>query len=664
MSNFLTEFWPRKWPSKKQWKRLPEILDKREKIIFLLLVVITLFAFFYTLTSFFLSQTERVPYYGGVYREGVVKSTRWLTINPIYSSQSEVERDIIEVVFDGLMRYDHEGNLAPNLAESYSTEDNKVFDVKLREDVFWSDGEKMTANDVVFTVKIIQSADYGSTQRQIWTGVEVEKISDYEIRFSLENPSSIFSENLTLKPIPQHIFEDSPPREFRDSIYNIKPVSSGPYRFKEVKESSGGDIEYLKLERNPYYFRSRPLLDEVSFHFFRDTQELLRAKRRGEIDGFTLSDSLRKDVDLEELNKFTHYEVALPRYFAIFFNLRLSTAVSESSVREALRYGTDKEKLIDIVLNGRGYIVNSPLLPEFYPEISNGHHEYDIEKAKELLKEAGFQDGKREEPNPFSFTEDLKEESQGEEVRKLQQCLLHLAEDDEDMYSGEVTGFFNEETKEAVNYFQEKYHEEILAPQNFTSGTGMVAGGTRDKLNELCEDFFNETISLEITITTLDDPLLLETAQAIKDQWSLLGINVLINKKNTLDFREETIRKREFESLLFGTMLTGNLNPFPLWHSTRTDDPGLNLSGYENKKADELLETIISQTGEERVTALLELQDVILKDTPGIFLYNPYFVFSISERMNGIRERILINSSKRFEDIDRWYVNTKRVIKK
>lgn len=131
-----------------------------------------------------------------------------------------------------------------------------------------------------------------------------------------------------------------------------------------------------------------------------------------------------------------------------------------------------------------------------------------------------------------------------------------------------------------------------------------------------------------------------------------------------MDFREETIRKREFESLLFGTMLTGNLNPFPLWHSTRTDDPGLNLSGYENKKADELLETIISQTGEERVTALLELQDVILKDTPGIFLYNPYFVFSISERMNGIRERILINSSKRFEDIDRWYVNTKRVIKK
>jgi ABC-type transport system substrate-binding protein len=663
MSNFLSDFWPKKWPTKKQWKKLPEVLDKKEKIIFFSLFLIMLFSFVSFIFSFYSRITEVVPAHGGVYREGVVQSTRWITINPLYASQSETERDITEVVFDGLMRYDNNGNLIPNIAKSYVTEDNKTFDILLRDDVFWSDGERLTADDILFTIKTIQSPDYQSTQRQVWTGVRVEKISDYEVRFILEKSSSIFVENLTLKPIPKHIFEEYSPRDFRYSIYNIKPVSSGPYRFKEIKEGIDGDIEYLKLERNPYYFRGKPFLNEVSFHFFRDADELLRAQRRGEIDGFTITDSTRRNINLEELRGVINYEVALPRYFSIFFNLQSQGVVKELEVREALSYATDKNELLESILNNKGYIVNSPLLPEFYPEISNGNHTYDIERAKELLKESGFENGKREETNPFSFSKDLKEDSQGEEVRNLQRCFIYLSREDEALYSGEVTGFFDEKTKASVNYFQEKYREEILDPHNFKSGTGMVAKSTREKLNELCEELFNETISLKITLTTLDDPLLVETAEIIKRQWALLGIDVLIDKKTALELKEEVIRPREFETLLFGTMLTGRLNPLPLWHSTRTEDPGLNLSGLENKEIDELLEIIISQDGEVRVDSLLKLQDLISKEIPGIFLYNPYFIYSVSEKVKGIEERVLINSSKRFEDIDGWHINTKRALK-
>lgn len=660
MSNFLTDFWPKKWPSKKQWRKLPEVLDKREKIIFSLLLLFTFFSFLFSVVSFYFSKTEIVPTTGGIYREGFVQSTRWLTINPLYASQSEVERDIIEVVFDGLMRFDNKGKIIPNIAKSYTTENNKTFSVLLRDDVFWSDGERLTADDVLFTIKAIQNPDYQSTQRQIWTGVRVDKISDYELRFVLEKSSSIFLENLTLKPIPKHIFEDYSPRDFRYSIYNIKPISSGPYRFKEAKEGIEGDIEYLKLERNPYYFRKKPYLDEISFHFFRDTEELLRAQRRGEIDGFTVSDSLRRNINLEELRDVNNYKVFLPRYFAIFFNLHSSGAVKEKEVREALNYATNKEEFIEVI---GGHVVNSPLLPEFYPEIKNGTHTYDLERAKELLKDAGFENGKREEDNPFSFTKDLKEDSQGEEVRNLQRCFIYLTEEDEDLYSGEVTGFFDETTKNAVTYFQEKYREEILDPHNFKNGTGMVAKSTRKKLNELCSNLFDETVSLEITITTLDDPMLLETAEILKNQWSLLGIKVLINTKNTLEIKEEVIRPREFEALLFGTMLTGILNPLPLWHSTKAEDPGLNISGLESKKIDELLEIIITQSDDTRSSALLELQDLITKEVPGIFLYNPYFVYTISDKIKGVEERILINSSKRFEDIDSWYINTKRALK-
>ncbi len=664
--NNLKDFWPKKWPSKRQLVRLPEILTKREKITLLSLFLVMIFSFFYGSLSLYYSSTQVVPATGGAYREGFIKSSRMILINPLYASQSEAENDIIEVVFEGLMRYDKEGNLIANLAKGYDTQDNKNFKVTLKEDLFWSDGEPMTAEDIVFTVKTIQNREFQSTLRQRWDGVEVEKISSHEVLFSLEESSSIFPENLTLKIIPKHVFDEHSPRDFRYSIHNMQPIGSGPYRFKEAKEGASGDIEHIKLERNPHYFGSKPYLDEVSFYFFRNLDEMLRAQRRGEIDGFALPDGLGEYIESEEIRGFDHYSISLPRFYSLFFNLRLENATAQRDVRKALDYATNKEELVEVVLGGRGHKVNSPILSSFYG-IDNPENvrSYNTQKAKEILKEAGFINGEKETQDPFTFKEDLKEESQGEEVRNLQRCFLYLAEDDEDLYpQGEVTGFFDEDTKEAVVYFQEKYREEILDPGGFSSGTGMVSDGTRKKLNELCEDLFYESISLEISITVLDNPLLIKTAQTLKNQWAKIGVDVKIEEKDVTDFQEEAIRLREFESLLFGTMLTAKINPFPLWHSTRIDDPGINLSGYENEELDELLEKVISSNGKENDDALLEIQEIILEDVPAIFLYNPNYNYYISNRIKGTEERNLFYSSQRFEDIEKWYINTKRVIKR
>ena len=665
MSNFLTGFWPRKWPSKKQWKRTLEVLNKREKAVLLFLVFLALGSLCYALSSFYYSKTKVTPTFGGTYREGVVQSNRWLTINPLYASQSDVERDIIEVVFDGLMRYDRNGKLVPGLAKEYSTEDQRVFDVTLREDIYWSDGEEITAEDVVFTVNTILSPDFQSTLRQQWTGVDVEKISENEVRFTLDNASAVFPENLTLKIIPKHIFSDYSPRDFRYSIHNMKPVGSGPYRFEDIREDSEGNIRSLNLERNPHYFRSTPFINKVVFYFFETEDDLLKARKRGEIDGFSLSDSTAKEFSAAETKDFRKYELTLPRYFSLLFNLRREGIFQEKEVRKALRYATDKDALIEEVLKGKGDSVTSPFLPEFYGfDTLETKHVYDPEKAKELLVDAGFENGKKEIEDPFQFTKDLKEESQGEEVRNLQRCFIYLQEEDDNLYPEKtVTGFFDEETKTAVNYFQEKYKEEILDPHGFGSGTGMVAGSTREKLNELCEDLFDETVALEISITTLSDPMLSETAGVLKSQWEELGIKVNIEKKSISELREKVIRLRDFDTLLFGTVLTGHLNPLPLWHSSKIDDPGLNLSGYENDKADELLETIIEKDEEEKIESLLLLQKEIMEDSPGIFLYNPYFIYFVSEKVKGIEEGIITNSSGRFEYIDRWYINTKRTLK-
>lgn len=578
--------------------------------------------------------------------------------------QNETEQDIVELTFSSLMRHDDKGDLVPLLA-SYETEDNKTFRLTLRDGIYWSDGEKITADDVIFTVKTILNPNFQSNLRQQWTGVGVEKISNKDVLFLLEDQSAVFPENFTLKIIPEHIFSDLPPQDFRFSIYNINPVGSGPYRFKKIEEGNDEKIDKISLERNPHYFKKKPFIEEISFSFFRNEEELFYAIRKGEVDAFSVPSYIEKDSNLKKANNFSYYNFILPRYFSIVFNLENNGATSNIAVRRALNHATDKEKLVDDILMGNGFVVNSPILPSFYEiEEPENIFSFDLQKAKEILSDAGFKNGKKENDNPFSFTEDLKEESQGEEVRNLQRCFIFLSKEDEDLYNEEITGFFDEKTKEAVNYFQEKYREEILDPHNFKKGTGMVAESTRKKLNELCEELFTEAVHLEITITTTENPMLVETANILKGQWEKIGIRVKIEKESFNDFTEEVIRKRDFQALLFGTMLTREINPLPLWHSSKTDDPGLNISGYKNNDVDDLLETIIKESCDKRDEALLTLQEKIIKDAPGIFLYNNYFTYAVSNKIKGIKERRITSSSKRFEDIDKWYINTKRVLRR
>ncbi len=669
MNRILPFFWPKKWPSKKQWSRFLEKLTKKERFVFSFLVFVTFLSLFFFLFVFYNSKTVEVPSYGGVYREGVVGLVSWLNINPVYDSQNETEKDIIEIIFNGLMRYDEDNNIVPHLAENYEVQENKVFKITLRDDIYWSDGEKITTDDVLFTIDTILNPDFQSELMQQWTGVDVEKISEREVHFFLDSPSVIFQENLTVKIIPEHIFKGYAPQDFRYLKHNFVPVSSGPYKLKEIKEDNQGRIKLIALDRNPYYFKENPFIEEVHFLFFENKDALLEAQKKGEVDGFVISDGSYSYFE-NEIFASNYYEITLPRYFSVLFNLRRDNILKEVSIREALALSVNKEEIVSSVFSGKGKIIESPLLPNFY-NFQEPEKEllFDLEKAKEIIQEMGFVNGERQTEDPFVFSEDTKKDSQGEDVRMLQSCFIHLRSEDNDLYpEGEVTGFFDQETEDAVIYFQEKYFEEILAPHNFQKGTGMVAKGTREKLNEICTDFFNKKEVLEITLTTLDNQMLIETAEILKRQWEEVGFSVVIEVKNINSLREAVLRNRDFDILLFGTMLTGTPNPLPLWHSTKVDYPGLNLSGYKDSDTDNLLEKIISgeesEEDEESLNLFLEeVQRRITEDFVCIPLYNPSLVYYFSERVKGFEKTKLVASSKRFQDVETWYIKTKKIWK-
>jgi len=648
------------------WRQFFRILTKGERILFFFFFSLALGSLIFLLINFYFENTEIRPARGGNFVEGVIGFPNYL--NPIYAPLNDVDQDLTELLFSGLMKYNEKGEIIPDLAQcEIKDEEGKVYECKLKENIFWSDGEKLTADDVIFTVKIIQDPAYLSPLRVNWLDVEVEKISDLAVRFKLKNPYPPFLEYLTIKILPKHIWQDIPAQSFKLSDYNLKPIGSGPYQFKELKrDQSGKIIISLNLSENPHYFGKKTNLSQVTFRFFEKEKDLILAYQTKEIQGF----SLLSPQNYELLNELCcHFKFSLPRYFAIFFNPEKSKVLAEKEVREALNYGTNKKEILEKVLENQGKVVDSPILPEIYNFAQpNKTYPFDLEKAKEILDQAGFKEnegGKRtktlKKELEFQFQSDLKTGSRGKEVEELQKCL---AKDPEIYPGGEITGFFGNSTKEAVILFQEKYKKEILEPWGFEKGTGLVSKTTRDKLNEICFEKPVETLPLSFTLVTVDQPFLIEMANLLKEQWKTLGVEVNIQTFDLPSLEREIIKPRNYDALLFGQVLGSILDPYPFWHSLQKIDPGLNLALYENKEVDKLLEEgRKTQDLTERKKIYEEFQNLLLEDSPAIFLLNPDYIYFVSPEIKGIKEGLIVDPSKRFSEIEEWYIKTKRVWK-
>ncbi len=653
-----------KWPFKSQWRQFFKVFSKKEKIIFFIFLFFALSSLLFLSISFYITHTEIKPAKGGTYIEGVVGSPR--LINPIYPAR-DVDRDLIELIYSGLMKYDEKGQIIPDLAEDYKIIDNgKVFEFYLKENLLWSDSQPLTADDIIFTIKAVQNQSLHSPIRAKWLGVKAEKISDLAIRFELSNSSAVFLENCTLKILPKHIWETVSDQNFALSIYNLKPIGSGPYKLKELTQNKEGAIKSAELTINGNYQGNLPNIREITFFFFNNEDELISAFNSGKIKGFSLSSPQK----YEKVKKsFSDYRLLVPSYFAVFFNSENSKILEDENIRQALNYATNKVAIVSELLAGQGRAADSPILPDIFGfESPSRIYGFDLEKAKELLETADFtetESGIREKTtkkeSSFQFKSVLQIDSQGIEVQELQKCL---AKDPSVYPEGEITGYFGDKTKEAVIKFQEKYKDEILTPNNLTEGNGKVLKSTRDKLNELCAAPLEQTVSLSFVLTTVNQPIMKNLANILKKQWQAAGIEITVNVLDTSALEQEVIKPRNYELLLFGQGLELFLDPFPYWHSSQIKDPGFNLSGYENKESDNLLAKARQTLDpEERKAALEEFQNILIEDTPAVFLYSPDYIYLISKRIKGITDKIITDPSKRFSGIESWYIKTKRVWK-
>lgn len=354
------------------------------KTLFFVLVVVFSFTSIKMLWQIQEVFTTEIPKFGGSFSEGIVGSPRF--INPVLAI-GDTDKDLVEIVYSGLLKHDNAGGFEGDLADSFSvSEDGIVYDFHIREGSTFHDGKPVTTDDIVFTIEKVLDPIIKSPKRASWEGVVVEKIDDRNIRFILRRPYSMFNEVATLGILPKHIWQNMTSEEFAFSEFNITPIGSGPYKIKDLKRNSGGIPVNIKLESYNKYTLGRPLIRSITFKFFNNENDLVKAFESGEVDSLgNVSQFIAKRIE-ESGNKTI--ASSLPRVFGVFFNQNQSALFLNKEVRDALNISAPRKRIVEEILMGFGKTINGPI-PSEISEETKSQEEY-ITEAKSILENGGW----------------------------------------------------------------------------------------------------------------------------------------------------------------------------------------------------------------------------------------------------------------------------------
>jgi len=333
-----------------------------------------------------------VPDRGGTFVEGVAGNPQYL--NPLLSQYNQVDGTLCALLFDGLTKLDEQGNVVPDLAETWTiSADGLTYDFRLRAGLQWHDGAAVTAADVLYTVGAMQADDFPGVSwlKVLWQSVEVaapEGPDGLAVQFRLEQPLASFLDYTTIGLLPAHLWQAVPVAQMRESQFNTRPVGTGPFQLGQISATR------IELAVNPRYHGAVPYLTGLAFRFYPDHQSLLPAFDRGEIDG--VSSIWPAEIDAaakrENLQLFT---APLSGYTLIYLNLQNPNVpfFEEKPVRQALLYALDRQGLIDTTLHGQGVVAHTPILPGTWAyDAEASRYDYDPEHARQLLDEAGWAD--------------------------------------------------------------------------------------------------------------------------------------------------------------------------------------------------------------------------------------------------------------------------------
>ncbi|MFA6382182.1 MAG: ABC transporter substrate-binding protein [Candidatus Buchananbacteria bacterium] len=606
----------KKIPSLKQLKYLSHVLDQKQLLTFRGLAALIIACLIFIAASFYFQNFRPIPAFGGEYTEGLIGAPQY--INPILSQTNDVDSDISRLIFSGLMKFDRELNLVPDLAEKWEVStDQKNYTFVLKDNLKWHDGEPLTIDDVIFTFQSIQDQDFKSPLLISLRGVEIEKVDDKTVKFILPEPYSAFLEIMATGILPEHLWGEISPINANLTEYNLKPVGSGPWKFKSLAKDKLGNIKSYVLIPSPDYYGKKPYLEKITFKFYPDFETGIAALKSHSTDGISFLPKEMKSSFTSQKN-ITYHSFDLPQYTAIFFNSKQNEILKDKNVRLALALSIDKSKILSDSLQQEGEIINGPILPLNVKLSQDKVIGFDPVKAQEVLDQNGWI-----KINPLDYDAFLKDQ----ENKKAEAEKNNTAE------SSTTTPTTTEENLPAEQKDQN--------PPPFYRK--------------------NKDVILELTLTTVNQPENVKDAEIIRDFWQNIGVKVNLQILDGGKIMREIIKPRNYEILLFGIIVGANSDPYPFWHSSQVSDPGLNLAGFGNRDVDKILEDAKKTDDPDKQAELYQKFDQILAaEIPAIFLYNPTYTYALDKKIKGIDTKRITTPSDRFNNLENWYINTNR----
>mgnify|MGYP000879898551 CR=1 FL=1 len=285
-------------------------------------------------------------------------------------------------IYATLLTLDENGEVAPYVAESWNVVDDKTIDFKIREDITFHDGSKLTAEDVAFSLNRAIESKYISYIINYASNAEV--IDEYNVRLHLNAPYVGSLINLT---VPFTAIVPKAVVEANENALIEKPIGCGPYEFVEWEHGN-----YCKIKAYDGYFMDKAKTENIIFRIIPEGAQRTIALETGEVD-------LVYDLPVNELSIVKDNEnlqlYSTPSLNTWYISMNNDKEpLSDIRVRQAIRYSINAQEIIDSILYGAGEVANS-----IVPPAATGYvegvpaYEQDIEKAKQLLADAGYPDG-------------------------------------------------------------------------------------------------------------------------------------------------------------------------------------------------------------------------------------------------------------------------------
>lgn len=293
---------------------------------------------------------------------------------------------IYSQIYSGLVKFDENMNIVGDLAEDWEQPDEKTYIFKLREGVKFHNDREMTAEDVKYSFERIMDEETASHIASYFSNVEnIEVVSDYEVKFTLGSADATFLSNLTNASavvVAKEVVEE------HGDLQQVA-VGTGPFKFKEWVP----DNRVVLVKNEDYYIEGQPKLDEVHYYTMKEEAARLSAIRTGEVDLTTVTAQSAQLIENHDGLDILDYQSL--EYSYVGFNVDVEP-LNDPKVRQALSLATDRQQIADIVWSGDA-VISGPIAPAMGDwSIDVESHELysnDLEKAKQLLAEAGYPDG-------------------------------------------------------------------------------------------------------------------------------------------------------------------------------------------------------------------------------------------------------------------------------